>query len=104
MLKTWQFVVLMAMAVLSAVLVVANMVLFTQNRGLQQTIAARQQFVQQTAQLEPLYQQIVKALAELASRNNDAQLAAVLNSQGITFTRNPTSSTAASQPPAPVKR
>lgn len=79
----------MALAVLSAATVAANMVLFTQNRGLQQKIAARQQFVQQTVQLEPLYQQIVKALAELASRNNDTQLADVLNSQGITFSRIP---------------
>lgn len=89
MLKTWQFGLLTGLSALACALVLANMLLFTQNREQQQQVAARQQFIQQSVQLEALYQQIVKNLAELAARGNDEQLGAVLASQGITYTRNP---------------
>ncbi len=88
MLKKTQFLLLTGVALLSLVLVVANTVLFTQNRALQTSFGGRQQFIQQSVQLEGLYQQMVKALAELAAKNNDDQLRSLLNAQGITFTLN----------------
>jgi len=89
MLKKWQFWLAMGASVLACLLVLANMVLFTQNRATQQSIVTRQQYIQQSVQLEALYQQLVKGAAELAARNKDDQLRSLLNAQGITFSFNP---------------
>jgi type VI protein secretion system component VasK len=85
MLKPWQFGTLSALAVIALVLVIANVVLFSSNRAAQAEVAGRQQFIQQSVQLETLYQQMVHSLAELSAKNNDAQLKSVLAAQGITF-------------------
>jgi hypothetical protein len=89
MLKTWQFGVLSALAVIALVLVIVNGVLFSSNQSTQAKLAGRQQFIQQSAQLETLYQQMVRSLAELSAKNNDAQLKSVLAAQGITFSVTP---------------
>ena len=78
MLKAWQYRVLIALGALALLLVVTNGVLFTQNRSAQGELNARQQYVQQTVGLESLYRDIVKALAELAVKNNDQQLLQML--------------------------
>jgi hypothetical protein len=98
MLNRWQFNVVVLLAVVSLVLVIANMSLFSRNRLQQQEISDRQLYVQQTAQLEGLYQQLIRGIAELSARNNDAALGAVLARQGITFTVTPT----AQQSPNPT--
>ncbi len=90
MLNKGQFSVVITLAVVTLVLVIANMVLFSRNRAQQEQISNRQLYVQQTAQLEGLYQQLIRAIAELSARNNDAELGAVLNRQGITFSATPT--------------
>jgi len=87
-LKQWQFMLLTAVAVISLALVVTNIVLFTANREAQTEFAQRAQYIQQSQQLEPLYQGIVRNLAELTAKTNDQQLAQLLSSQGITFTVN----------------
>jgi hypothetical protein len=89
MLSRKQFNVLVALAVVTLALVITNMVLFSRNRVQQQEINNRQLYVQQTAQLEGLYQQLIRAIAELSTRNNDAALGAVLSRQGITFSVTP---------------
>jgi hypothetical protein len=88
MLATWQFRLLIALGVLTIALALTNAVLFTQNRTVQQEVNARQQYVQQSASLEGLYRDIVKALAELAVKSNDAPLLQMLASQGISLTMN----------------
>jgi len=95
MLETWQHRVLTALGALSLVLVLVNGALFVTNRASQTEIAARQQFIQQTVQLEALYREIVKALAELALKNGDNQILQMLASEGISVTSNPPA-------PAPV--
>jgi hypothetical protein len=90
MLSRWQFNVVVALAAVTLVLVITNMVLFSRNRAQQQEINNRQLYIQQTAQLEGLYQQMIRAVAELSARNNDAALGAVLTRQGITFNVTPT--------------
>ena len=90
MLNRWQFNVVVLLAVVSFALVIANMMLFSRNRVQQQEISDRQLYVQQTAQLEGLYQQLIRGIAELSARNSDAALGAVLARQGITFTVTPT--------------
>jgi len=84
-----QFWIVTALGVLSLVLLAANFTVLRGNRAVQKEIAARQQFVQQSVQLEGLYREIVRALAELAARNNDADVRSMLGKHGITYTVNP---------------
>jgi uncharacterized membrane protein len=90
MLKRWQFGVVLVLALATLVLVIANMVLFSRNRVQQQEINNRQLYIQQSVQLEGLYQQLIRAVAELSARTSDAALGAVLSRQGITFSVTPT--------------
>jgi len=84
MLKKNQFQILSVLAAIGLLLALANMILFSQNRAVQTEVAQRAQFIQQTAQLEPLYRELVKALGELTVRNNDTELRDMLAKQGIT--------------------
>jgi hypothetical protein len=107
MLSRTQYVVLCLLGLLAVGLVVANGWLVTRNRAVQAEINQRQQFLQQTAQLEVLYRDIAKALADLALKNNDRAVLDMLASQGITVSpnTNPAVSPAGGAPaPAPVKR
>jgi len=105
MLKSWQYSLLNVIGVLALLLVLANAVLFTQNRDAQQQVNARQQYLQQTTALEGLYRDIVKALAELAIKSNDAQLLQMLASQGINVSVSaPAPAPAPAPPPVAVKR
>lgn len=104
MLRTWQFTLLALLGAAAVALAVTNALLFTQNRGVQAELAARQQFLQQTVALEGLYRDIVKALAELAVKNNDSQLLQMLAAQGINVSVNPTPAAAPASQPAAAKR
>jgi hypothetical protein len=85
MLDRAQFWVLTLMAAASAVLVVLNMYFYQQNRALQTEVNSRQQFIQQSVQLEVLYREIAKALADLSIRNQDAEVGDLLRSLGFTL-------------------
>ena len=78
------------------------------NRGLQGDINVRQQYVQQyvqqSMQLESLYREIVRALAELGARNSDQDVRALLQQQhGISYTVNAPAVPAAPAAAAPRK-
>ena len=88
MLAPRNHLILTVISVIAAVLVLTNVLLFKSNQTLNAEVTNRGQYIQQSVQLEPLYQQIIKALAELAVNNNDAQLRDLLNAQGITFSQN----------------
>ena len=81
----WQFWLLTTLGFVSLLLVIANIVLANGNLLRQSEINQRQQFVQQSLQLETLYKEIVRALGELATKNNDEQVKALLSSQGLTI-------------------
>jgi uncharacterized protein YpmS len=98
MLKKWEFWTLTLLALLTAIFVLTNMVLFTTNRAAQTEVAGRQEYVQQTVQLEGLYRDIVKALADLSVRNQDEDLKGLLAAQGISITVNPAPAPAPSAP------
>lgn len=83
MIRGWQFALLVGLAGSLMALLVVNAFLFTANRELQTAIAGRSQFVQQSLQLQGLYQQMVRSLAELSVRHGDADLKAVLTDHGI---------------------
>lgn len=70
-------------------LLAAQLTLVSLNRGLRADIETRQQYVQQSLQLEGLYREIVRALAELGARNNDEQVRGLLQQHGISYTVNP---------------
>jgi hypothetical protein len=91
---------LLLVAVLGAVLVLVNAVLFEINRSLQTQVTSRAQYIQQTVQLEALNREIVSAIANLASRNNDEALRAVLAQHGITINPPPGAGTPAAPPAA----
>jgi hypothetical protein len=99
MLTRAQYLVLVVLAALALLLVVANGVVFSLNRGVQAEVNSRQQFVQQSVQLEGLYREIVKALAELAVKNGDQQIVQMLAAQGINVSVNSPPTAAAPQPP-----
>jgi len=89
MLKSWEFWTLTLLAAIAVALTATNIVLYNQNRDLQTEIAGRTQYVQQSAQLEGLFQEILKALAELSVRKQDTALADLLARRGFTVTVNP---------------
>lgn len=89
MLKQSQYWLLSAIGALCIVLVIVNMVLFSGNQRMQGQVNARAQYVQESVQLQNLYQQLVRALADLSVRNKDEQLSAMLAKQGIKVTANP---------------
>jgi hypothetical protein len=97
MLRRWEYWFLTLPALAIAVLVGANITLFNANRAAQAEVAARGQYIQQTTQIEPLYREMVKALADLSVRNNDRELRDMLAKQGITVSPVPP----AAAPPAP---
>ncbi|HSW08492.1 hypothetical protein [Aquabacterium sp.] len=88
MLKTWQYVTLIALGAVSLMLVVTNASLFASNRAQQGEINQRQVFLQQTQSLDGLYRDMVKGLAELAVRSNDRRVIDALAAQGINVTPN----------------
>lgn len=96
-----QFWIATAAGIACFVLLALNAYLLRENRALQREVANRQQFVQQSVQLETLYREIVRALAELAARNNDADVRAMLGRHGITYTVNPPAAGAPAPAPAP---
>jgi uncharacterized membrane protein len=103
MLKKNEFLILTALATIALLLAIANMILFSQNRTAQAEVTQRAQYIQQAAQLEPLYREMVKALGEMTVRNNDTQLRDMLAKQGITVNLAPQPAPAAPAPEAPKK-
>ena len=102
-LKVGEFWIATALAILTLFLLIVNMVLFSGNRGLQAEVAGRQQYIQQSVQLETLYRSIVNDLATLATRNRDDQVLAMLAAHGITVTPSPAPSSGSAAPTQPGK-
>jgi hypothetical protein len=100
-----QFWIVTLLALLGLVATGANVAVVMGNRTAQAEVAQRQQFVQQSLQLEQLYRDIVRALAELGARNNDEQLRGLLAKHGISFSVNaPAAAGAAPGAPAAPRK
>ena len=67
------FWIVTLLALLGLVATGANVAFVLQNRSAQAEVAKRQQFVQQSLQLEQLYRDIVRVLAELGARNTTSR-------------------------------
>ncbi len=96
MLKRIEFVILTLAATAFLVIVITSVSLARSTRALQAQFTERQQFIMATTQLEVLNRELIRALAELAARNDDGQIRGLLGANGITFT--------VEQKPAPTKR
>lgn len=103
MLARWQFWVTTVVALVVAILAGYDMMLYGQNRSTQAELSRRAQFVQQSVQLEVLYREMVKALADLSVRNQDKALSDLLAGQGLTVNA-PAAATSASPPAAETKK
>jgi len=88
MLSTLQYRVTIFLSLLALTMVLANIALIVTNQGMQQKLSANNQFIQQSAQLEPIYQTLIRDLANAAA-NGNTQIGTLLSSQGITLTANP---------------
>ena len=89
---------LCALGALLIVLVAVNIGLSEATRKLQGLVSARAQYLQQTVAIRDFYQDLARALADLALKNHDDQVRALLEGEG--FKLNPPAATPAS-PPAP---
>jgi hypothetical protein len=85
MTRTLQRRILLGLAIPFAAMVALNLSLVAMNRSTQAEIGERAQFIQQSVALERLNQEIIRALAELAVRNQDKDVTALLNANGVTF-------------------
>ncbi len=83
--KTWQLGLTTALGVLAVALVSAQIGLATSNRTLQGQVNQRQQYLQQSAQLEGLYREMVRALAERAASSGDEALRDLLARNGVSY-------------------
>ncbi len=98
--KTWQFSTVTALGVAALALVTTEGALSAGNRTLQGQINQRQQYLQQSVQLESLYREMVRALAERAASSGDEALRDLLARNGIRYSVN--APTAAAAPPDPT--
>lgn len=102
-----QYAISMTLGVLALVLSIASVVLAQYNQGARTQLAQQQQYLQQSAQLEGLYREMVRALAELSARSGDTSLRALLQRHGIQYSVNPGAAPAAAAAAAstsPVRR
>ena len=100
MLSKWQFNILAGLGALALLLAVSNGWLLTQGHNRQAALSEGRQFVQQGAAHETLYREIVKALAELGVKSNDAQVLNLLAAQGLSVSVNSPAAGAAGRPGA----
>ncbi len=96
--RTWRERLLLLIAGLGLVFVIVNIFLFSANRAIQGQVNDRQQFINQSVQLDRLNRELIAALASYAARNNDDQIRNLLASQGITITVNPSGGQAPAAP------
>lgn len=78
----------MTIAGIGLALIITNIVLISSNRSEQQQINARQQYINQSAQLSRLNEEIIKSIALLSVKYEDAKLKGLLDAHGINFTVN----------------
>ncbi len=75
-------------AVIALGFVAANIFLHRTNLALQEELAQRQQFINESIRLSRLNTQLVQALATLAAQSDDQAIRDLLEIHGITFTVN----------------
>jgi hypothetical protein len=85
----WPSRLLAALAGVTVVLVIVNGVLFLDNQSAQREVNKRQLFINQSIQLNRIYEALVRAIAAAAVTAKDEKLRDLLAEHGITFTFTP---------------
>lgn len=97
--KTWQYGLTTTLGVVALAGAGVGIGLSAGNRILQGQIDQRQQFLQQSVQLEGLRNQLVRALAERAASSGDDALREMLARNGVRYTVAPPPAAAAAPSP-----
>jgi hypothetical protein len=92
MLRSYQYWILTAIAAASLLLMLVDVELVRSNQTLRTEVDSRAKYIQQSIQLQGLYQDVIKALADLSVRNKDDELRDLLSRQGISVTVTPPAS------------
>lgn len=100
--KRWQHALLTTLGAACLLAAAGGATLSALNRQLQVQVNQRQQYLQQSVQLESLYREMARALAELATRRNDNELQRLLGRHGISVSTAP-AQTSAPGPAADAK-
>lgn len=95
MLSTFHYRLLVGLGAVLLALACADGYLQFSNRAIQRSVLQRQQYLQETAQIDALYRDMAKALADLALRHRDSELIDMLSTQGIHINPAPSSPAAA---------
>lgn len=82
----WKTLVVIFLAVFALVLTLVNFDASRKNRYLQREVLARQQLLNQAAQLRQFNAKFIKALANLSAQTNDENIRRLLADHGVTFT------------------
>jgi len=77
------------LAALILILALVNVLLNLANQSIRMQLAERQQFVNQSMQMEALYREVMQALAAVTMKNNDPELKSLLASQGVNLDGEP---------------
>jgi hypothetical protein len=85
-LKDWKFAVLFVLAIGTIALLGLNISLSAGNRERLKEVTERQQFIDQTVSINRFSAPFIQGLAQLAAREDDAQIRQVLADNGVTFT------------------
>lgn len=99
MIGRWLGWVAVAFAAASLVLVIVDFFLAQQNRGLQTQVNQRQDFINESVQLNRVNQALIQAMAAAVVNDKDDKLRSVLTENGITVNVRPNKAGAS---PAPV--
>jgi hypothetical protein len=83
--KPLQHLLLSTLGGLALALAVVGVGVAEYNTGLRRQLGDQQQYIQQSVQLESLYREMVRALAELSARSSDEPLRALLQRHGISY-------------------
>lgn len=94
----WRYWTLVAGGVLAILLVVADFALLQRNTAWQAEVNQRQQFINQSIELNRVEQTLVRTIAIAATHNNDNQLVQVLAEQGIRVSAPPPAAAPAAAP------
>jgi hypothetical protein len=99
-LKDWKFAVLFVLAIGTIALLALNLSLSGDNRERLKEVTERQQFIDQTVSINRFSAPFIQGLAQLAARENDAQIRQVLADNGVTFTVPDAGTDTPAEPPA----
>jgi hypothetical protein len=95
MLSRVQYWILLATAGALLSVIGIDVAVYLSNVSVQRQFSSNNQFLQQTVQRQSIYQEMTRALADLATNRNDGQLMELLTKHGFTVAQHPVASSTA---------